>query len=323
VDTDITKVKDLHKNILIIYNPNAGRGRGERHALKLQKELGRLGISVGEIFRADGLANMREFHAANAGNMRGYSLAVIIGGDGTLGPNIDAMIKNGINVPIYAFGHGTANDFASYLRTGVSAKNAARIISTGVTASIDTLDVESANNVSGVRYAISDAAGGAFTNGVTKYNARGKRIFGKFAYLFKAAFQALTLKSQRMRFTAGNESFEADVFLFYILNTSSVGGLRGAGSIAHANDGLLDLVCLRRCGFFGKIGLLFNALFSRMHKSKRVIYRQGRSFTAEVVGTPIHNFTKTDVDGNAGGDYPMKVTVGPGVVFVTNRAEIK
>jgi len=310
-------MSDLHRKILIIYNPNAGKGKGLKYANALQKKLERLGIKVAEMFRSCSFDAMREFHKSIAGNKNDYSLIVIIGGDGTIGPQVDSMIKNGTNVPIYPLGRGTANDFSSYLKTNVSVKKAARIIADGRVVNADTLKIDIPNNVNKVNYAISDAAGGAFTNGVTKY--KGKKIFGKLAYIFGAGWQALWMKPQKVKFTIDDKSFETSVFLFYILNTKNVGGIKNAGALAKVDDGILDFVCIKKCRLWGKLCVGISALFKRIHRSKRVIYKQGKNFKVEVIGEPIHNFTKTDTDGNIGGDYPMAVEVGPKIQVVYNK----
>lgn len=310
-------MNELHKKILIIYNPRAGKGKGAKYAVGLEKQLGRLGILVAEMFCSGSFEAMREFHKSIAGNKNDYSLVVLIGGDGTIGPHVDAMIKNGTSVPIYPLGRGTANDFSSYLKTNVSVKKAAKIIAEGRLVQADTLKIDMPNNTNLVNHAISDAAGGAFTNGVTNY--KGKKIFGKLAYVFQAGWQALWMKAQKVKFTVDGESFEVNVFLFYILNTKNVGGIKGAGALAEINDEILDFVCIKKCRLWGKLCVGISALLKRIHKSKRVIYKQGKNFEVEVIGKPIHNFTKTDTDGNIGGDYPMTVEVGQKIQVVCNK----
>lgn len=318
----------LHANILIIYNPNAGRGKAKQHAESLAASLNKYGITVGQFFNSSSLEVMRGFHKSNFNNVNNYTAAVIIGGDGTIGPNVDAMIKNNINIPIYALGRGTANDFASFFHTNTNTKKAANIIACaeapesgchGRIKQIDTIKVDMPNNVHDVHYGVSDAAGGAFTNGVTKYSWSSKRLLGKFAYRIKAGVSSLFLKSQRMRFSADGEQFEESVFIFYILNTKNVGSMKDAAPLAKPDDGKLDLVIVKKCGLWGKLCIGFSLLFKRLHKSKYVIYKQGKTFKAEVIGEPIHNFTKTDTDGNIGGDYPLNVEVGPKISVITNN----
>jgi len=302
----------MANKVLIIYNPNAGKGKAEKVAEKLKTAL-----NNAVLFNSHSLDAMREFHKQNANNKDEYTVAVIIGGDGTIGPNVDAMIKNNIDIPIYAMGRGTANDFARFFKTNKSIKKTAQILYDPQIIEIDTIN---ANDT----YAISNAAGGAFTNGVTKYSKGAKKIFGRFAYLFKAFWKGLFLKSQKVHFVVENEVFDQQAFVFYILNTKNVGSMKNAAPLANPSDGLLDLVIIKRCGLWGRICLVTSLFFKRLHKSKRVIYRQARNFKVEIVGENIiHNFTKTDIDGNAGGDYPLNVTVGPKIrVIVPKKFDI-
>jgi len=314
-------VSELHRKILIIYNPTAGKGKGLKYAEGLTKNLELLGISVSEMFCSDSLDTMRKFHKSNAGNKNDYSLVVIIGGDGTVGPNVDSMLKNNTHVPIFPLGRGTANDFSSHLRTDVSVKKAAQIIADCNVTDADTLKIDMPNNVNSVNHAVSDAAGGAFTNGVTNYKC--KKAFGRLAYVLQAGWHALWMKAQRVKFTVDDADFREDVFLFYILNTKNVGSIKGAGALADINDGLLDLVCIKKCGLWGRFCVGLGALLGRIHKSKRVIYRQGKKFRVEIIGDAIHNFTKTDTDGNIGGDYPLNVEIGPKIRIVYNESAKK
>ena len=308
---------DLYRNNLIIYNPRAGRRNGFKVAKKLQKEFALYGGTIHEMFCANSLDAMRKFHQENAGNKNNYTLIIIIGGDGTIGPNVDAMIKNNIKVPVFPFGRGTANDFSSFLKTNVSIKQAACIIANGKTMDVDTLKVSMPNNENHVNYAVSDAAGGAFTCGVMKY--KGKRILGRWGYLLRAGWHALWMKSQHVKFSVDNESFQEHVFLFYIINTKHVGSIKGAAPLARINDRVLDLVCIVKCGLWGRFCIGISALFGRLHKSKRIRYRQGKQFRVEIVGKAIRNFTITDTDGNIGGNYPLDVQIGPQISVVFNK----
>ena len=306
-------------HVLIVYNPNAGMGKALRHAERLRDAL-LVADAATEIafFAASSLEVMSEFWHNNRGNPEGHDTVVIIGGDGTLGPNVSAMIKNDISVPIYAYGRGTANDFATHFKTNCSPRKAAAAILKNNLTEVDTLKVNEEN------FAVNVACGGAFTNGVTKYNKKTKRMFGKFAYLVHGLFGAFRMKSQPMRFTVvtsddgSAEYFDEEVFLFYVVNTKNVGGLRNSAPLADPSDGLLDLVCIKKCGLFGKIAIKINQGLGRLDKCKNVTYIKGTRFSiSHVPGHDITpNFTLTDLDGNAGEPYPMEVTLGPKIKVV-------
>jgi len=260
------------------------------------------------------LKGVRQFWKANANNPQNFDVVVIIGGDGTIGPSVDTMIKNGLDIPIYCYGHGTANDFASYFGTNCGAKRAARNILNNKIVEVDTIHVNEK------MYAVNVACGGAFTNGVTKYKGTFKRILGKFAYLLHAAFVAITLKSQLLRFTVDDQTFDREVYLFYIINTKNVGGLKNSAPLACPCDGVLDLVCIKKCGFFGKLAIKMHQSLGTLNRCKHVKTMQGKSFRVEYVpgSKVIQTFTLTDTDGNANEPYPLTATVGRKIKVITS-----
>lgn len=321
-------------NILVVYNPNAGKGKALRHAQKLEHALLRHCGTITK-FPASSLEIMSNFWRENAGNPKNFDAVALIGGDGTVGPNVDAMIKNNFSAPIYCYGRGTANDFASYFKTNCSPRKAALAIKNLKTVEVNTLKIPTPSLRATpspcegeFSYAINVACGGAFTNGVTQYNKKSKRWLGKGAYILHAFFTAFTLKAQPMKYTVvtsddgSSEQFELDTFLFYILNTKNVGGMKNAAPLADPSDDLLDLVVLKKCGLFGKISLKLNQSFKRIHRCKHVEYIQGKSFHVEHVSGHkiINNFTATDLDGNAAEPYPLEVTLGPKIKVITRGA---
>ena len=294
----------LSEKVLIIYNPNSGRGCGERLAQRLKKGLERRGGQVAQIFRSNSCEIVYEFCRDNSGNPEQFTLAVIIGGDGTLSPWVDAMIKHRFSVPIYAFGRGTANDFSAFLGTARSIRRVCNIITRNPSLrEFDTLYIND------LTYGINVACGGAFTNGVTKYSKKGKRRFGKLAYMWKAAGMAFKMRSQPMKFTVDGTEHTAEVYLFLILNSPNAGSIRRISTTARPWDGELELVAIKRCGFFGKLGLGVRGLFRRLENSPHVLKISGKQFVVETVGEQNPNFTLTDIDGNKGEPYPMQVSV--------------
>ena len=301
--------------VLIVYNPNAGKRKGPQHAAELEQAL----VNTAKQFQTDikvsqfaskSLREMRDFWKTKTSD--DFDTVVVIGGDGTVGPIVNELIKNKLDIPLYCYGHGTANDFATFVGTNCRPEDAAQHILQGQTVPADTI------HINGHTYAINVACGGAFTNGVTQYNKKSKRIFGKFAYIMQAFFQSFTIKGQKMRFIVDGESFTANVFVFYIVNTGNVGGMRNAAPLAQLSDGKLDLVCIKRCNIFGKISLKLHQSRGTMHKCKHVKYIQGTTFRVEYLpgSTVVQTFRLTDIDGCPAYPYPMDVTVGPKIRVV-------
>jgi len=299
------------QKIVIIHNPNSGKNKSHKHAVKLEKAIYKIKCDAKITLLASTTFTILEEFMKNIPEDH-YDLFVIIGGDGTIGPTVNMMKQYNVDIPIYCYGRGTANDFASFFKTNVKPRKAAKKIAQGQVTNVDTLLID--DKV----FACNVACGGAFTNGVTQYSKKGKRIFGKLAYMAKAIAVAFRLESQILKFRVDDEEFELDVFLFYILNTKNVGGLKNSSPLSEVDDGMLDLVALKRCGVWGKISLAFHQAFGIMHKCKYVKHMQGKNFTvSHREGDEVkHNFTFTDTDGNPYAPYPLHVRVSDKIKVV-------
>ena len=300
--------------ICIIHNPNSGKHKSIKHAERISCALKKFSDKhqtpspAITLFASSSIQILNDFMASKPAQ----DLFIIVGGDGTIGPVINAMKHNGITTPIYCLGRGTANDYASFLKTNCGYKRAAKIIAQNKTQNVDTLFIDDKT------YACNVACGGAFTNGVTHYSKHAKRIFGKFAYFVQGFITAFFAKSQVLKFTVDNEIFEAKTFLFYILNTKNVGGLKNSSPLSEIDDGVLDLLVIKQCGIFGKMSIAFHQAFGTMHRCRHVIHIQGKQFAVEHLpnATPQKNFTITDIDGNPYAPYPLRVKIGTKITVV-------
>ena len=87
----------------ILYNPRAGRGRGEAAALDIERALTRASIRVKKASVSDGFTGFADLR-------KGIDALVIAGGDGTLHHALPALADS--RLPIYHAAMGTENLFA-------------------------------------------------------------------------------------------------------------------------------------------------------------------------------------------------------------------
>lgn len=290
------------KSVLIIFNPNAGRRLGEKYAERIRVQLNKKGITDIEVFRSHSLEVLAAFFANYKKEKKNFDACVIIGGDGTLGPITHAMVSNGVELPICAFGRGTANDVPTYYKTQTSVSKFVNILLEGKTVKHDLV-------LANGQVAINIACGGAFTNGVTKYSKKAKKVFGKLAYYVGALRRAFTIPVQRVLFNVDGKEIDAECFMFTIGITNKAAGFQGISGRAIPNDGLLDLAIIKKTGFFGKICLGLGLLFKRVYKSKNVIYIQAKHIRVIPQEPITKTFTLSDMDGTAGPAYPLDVAV--------------
>ncbi|MCL2621516.1 MAG: hypothetical protein FWD32_00585, partial [Firmicutes bacterium] len=263
----------LQKKFLIIYNPNAGRLNGAALSHKIANCLEENGVPAEniEIFNSHSVEVLDEYFKEYATNNKSFTAAAVIGGDGTIGPVANALIVNNIDLPICCFGRGTANDFSAYYKTQVSVKKFVNILLNGKQALHDLI------NVNG-QIAVSHTSGGAFTNGVKTYNRSSKRLFGKFAYYIEACLEAPFLKTQSVTFMADGAVFTERCFMFTITTTNHVAGIKGIAKHSVTDDGILDLVIIKKCGFFSKLRIGIDMIFGTVYKNKNVKYIRAKTF---------------------------------------------
>lgn len=94
--------------VLILYNPNSGKGRGQRVAESVRAMLTQGGAAA-TLF-ATAKEPPADFHARLRAALPGHDLLVVAGGDGTLHNTLPTAINSGI--PIYHLAMGTENLFA-------------------------------------------------------------------------------------------------------------------------------------------------------------------------------------------------------------------
>lgn len=291
-------------NILIVCNPNSGRGDGLFFAKRLKKRFEKIAECAVEIFLSESVEKMREFFANIKIERPNYFNSIIIlGGDGTFSLAVDALLKIELHVPVAIFPLGTVNDFAKQTHMSRCVRKCVKTIVAGKTKKCDVAFVNG-------EYVVNVACGGYFTHGANTYSRVAKKIFGKLAYFGKAAFNVFNMHAQKMRFTVDNETFETDTIMYLVMNSASAGGFRHIGANARIDDGLFDLCVIKKARLGRLARTAIKILGGRHIPDKCIEYRQGKHFKIELVGDkPNPNFLKSDFDGNVGDSLPLEIEV--------------
>ena len=125
----------LKKDILLIINPNASKGRGRKKAKEIQTLFREFGRECTVAYtRASGHAES----LAKRGALYGYDTIVAAGGDGTVNETVNGIMKSGatgIRMGIIPIGRG--NDFAWMAGIPNNQKKAVRLIAEGKASRID------------------------------------------------------------------------------------------------------------------------------------------------------------------------------------------
>ena len=233
-----------------------------------------------------------------------------IGGDGTLYELINGMLKreDGNKLPVGLITGGTGNSFMHDLDCLDPIEAAKRIIKFKERA-IDIAKVENSSSNS-IIYSFNIIGWGVATD-INK-RAEKMRWLGEMRYNIAAVIEILKGTKRIAEFSYDNESFHEDDYVFILgCNTIHTGRAMKAAPSAKLNDGLLDIVIVRKANRF-KLLLLFPKLFSGDHiKSPLVEYKQIKKFS---IKPKIDS--DLNIDGELVGKTPVHVTMKKGMVNV-------
>ena len=289
-------------NVKIINNPSAGR-------IILQKYLeiivGRL-VLEGTFKRVDKFDTKGKNDALNEVmkiQENQYDLIIAVGGDGTLNEVVNGVMKAGINIPITVLPAGTVNDFANYLNIPNDIDGICNIFRKGRFVKVD---VCRANH----NYFINVAAAGLLSDVSLKASVASKTVLGKFAYYAEGIKEIpkKLLKSIRCSFRYDNKTFEEDVLLFAILNSSSAGGFKKFAPHAGLNDGKFDVCIFKKSDIFDTASIFLKILRGEHINNNSVRYFQTDNLSVRCLESCD---ILVDIDGENGGHLPVEFKILP------------
>ncbi len=227
-----------------------------------------------------------------------YDFIVAVGGDGTINEVIGGIIKSNSHIPLAILPAGTVNDFATYLGLPRSCDSFFQMIENFQTKDVDVGKI-------GEEYFANVVAGGAFSDISFRVPKTKKARFGALAYYIEGilAIPELFTSHQHLKIKADNQYFEEDSILFLISNTKSIGGITQLVTKANVDDGLFDVLIIRKCEVTDLIALSKDILLSKHLDSPFLNYFQAKNIYIETNDANIH----VDVDGEIGPQFPIEI----------------
>ena len=239
---------------------------------------------------------------ANQLNMDGYDGFCCIGGDGTLNEVINGLLtrKDRLKFPIGLITGGTGNSFMHDLDCLDPIEAANKIISD----KRRFIDVFSCNTDGESFYGFNILGWGIPTD--ANILADKLRWMGPQRYNFASIIEVLRHKKRFARVIIDNNSIGADFAFIIGCNTIHTGkGMRMA-PLARLNDGLIDLIIVRKVSRF-KLLKLFPKVFSGKHiGDPGVDYRQVKQF--KIMS---EDKSQLNLDGEVLGSTPVEVKILP------------
>jgi diacylglycerol kinase (ATP) len=290
--------------ILVIYNPQAGGGRARRLLPAIQQYLAEMAIT------AEFLLTEASGHAADLAersDLTPFDAVVAAGGDGTLFEVLNGYLRNPCakRPALGLIPNGTGNAFGKEL--GVLAsdwRKAIDIIARNKARAVDVGRLQE----QGQTWHFLNCVGMGFVADIATIAARLKGL-GNFAYTLAVLLRLPWLKAQTLRLDIDGKSVEREGVFVEVANSSYTGASFLIAPRARLDDGLLDVVLLKR---ISRIGLLrlFRTVYDGSHiRHPQVEYLQVRSIT---VTEP--NPGQLVPDGEILGRSPARFECMPGAV---------
>lgn len=288
--------------VKIINNPSAGRTTLQKY---LEVIVGRLVLQgvFTTVDKFDTKGKNDAFDEVMKIKENQYDIIVAVGGDGTLNEVVNGVMKSGINTPVTVLPAGTVNDFANHLNIPYEIDGICKMFGNGKFVDVDVCKVNE-------NYFINVAAAGIMTDVPLKATVASKTVLGKFAYYAEGIKEIpkKLLKSVKYRFESDDETFEEDVLIFAVLNSTSAGGFKKFAPCAGLDDGKFDVCIFKRSDIFDTAAIFLKILRGEHINNSNVRYFQTDNLSVTCLQDCDIGI---DIDGEDGGPLPAKFEMFP------------
>ncbi|MED4990618.1 diacylglycerol kinase [Parageobacillus toebii] len=281
------------KRARIIYNPTSGREIFKKHLPDVLVKLEKAGYET-SCHATEGAGDATE--AARKAVEREFDLVVAAGGDGTINEVVNGIADQDYRPKLGIIPVGTTNDFARAIGVPRSIEGACDIIANGEAVPID---IGSVTNEGKTRYFINIAGGGRLTELTYEVPSKLKTMLGQLAYYLKGIEMLPSIKATEARIEYDGKMFEGEIMLFLVSLTNSVGGFEKLAPDSSLNDGMFDLIILKKTNLAEFIRLVTLAARGEHINDPHLIYTKANRIK---VTSP--NNMQLNLDGEYGGMLP-------------------
>lgn len=260
--------------ILVVYNPRAGGGRAQRLLPAIRDYLATRTIDA-EILLTEARGHATTL--VEQCDLTPYDAVVAAGGDGTLFEVLNGCLRNpGAHKPALGLiPNGTGNAFMKELGLRPSDwRRAIDIIAKHKTRDLDVGRLEAHDGT----WHFLNIVGMGFIAEIAAMAARLKWL-GRSAYTVATLLRLPWLKARVLRMDIDGETVEREAVFVEVANSSYTGTSFLIAPKARLDDGLLDVVLLKRISRLGLLRL-FRSVYDGSHvRHPQVEYLQVRSIT--------------------------------------------
>ena len=233
-----------------------------------------------------------------------YHQILVAGGDGTVNYVVNMLKRRNLDLPVAVLPTGTANDFANTLGVPSDIEKACRRILGG---EIRRVDLGRAND----EYFVNVFSCGLFTDVSQKTPTILKNTFGKLAYYFGGLGELPNFRKMHISIESDGGNYEGPSLIFFVFNGRTAGQMRFA-YLSEIDDGLLDVIVIKGDRPIETVRTIFH-----------FIKRNTKDYPAGIVHFKsrdilLHSYNEetTDIDGQPGPRFPVRIACEPGALRV-------
>ena len=214
---------------------------------------------------------------------KNVDLVAAVGGDGSVNEVAKALI--GTSTALVVVPGGSGNGFSMHMGLGRNIIKAIQVINTGRIIEIDTCSVNERFfiNVSGLGFDARIAY-------MTKQNK--KRGF--FPYFMTSIREARKFRTQTLEIDVDGKVYKGEFAAAVVANASMYGYYFTIAPLASMQDGIMDIMLIKKAPLFRYFLMTFRFLNRSLHKSKITQTLQGKSISIKYDG---ENFLHVDGEG--------------------------
>ncbi len=278
-----------YSEVLIVANPVAGRGRGERAARELQSAIeahgSRCTLAL-TTHRGDGARVVRERAGA-------FDLAIAVGGDGTVA---EVLAGLPVEVPIAVCSMGTANVLSLDLRLPRASDGIVSMLERGRTTELDVADVNGRTSflVTGV---------GVDGEIVRRIDAERNGPITKWTYVRSSARAMLSWSPPSLTVVIDGRAVDGKWAWVLVSNIIGYGGFMKLSPERVIDDGLFEVFLFPRGTRLALLGYGLRGVLRHLPGG------DCRMLRAKEVRIEASEPTPYQVDGDYGGITPVTVRV--------------
>lgn len=288
----------MRKRARLIYNPTSGREEMRRRLPDILQRLEQGGLETScHATTSQGDATLAAQDAVKAG----FDVVIAAGGDGTLNEVISGIATaNPEDRPMLGLiPVGTTNDFARAVGIPKKWDQAVELIVRGHYKEVDLGQIND-------KYFINIAAGGSLTELTYEVPSKLKTLVGQLAYYMKGFEKLPGLHPIELHVEHDNGVIDGEFMMFLVANSNSVGGFEKLAPDAAIDDGLLDVIMLRKVNM-AEMFLVVTMVARGEHlNDQRFVHFKTRSLKITS-----DSYTQLNIDGEYGGTLPCTCTVYP------------